>query len=242
MLSPHRAVSRSLAGLPDEASRSWAGDPGRPGLRHRGGCCCRRTGGMGCRVIPQTPFELGRLGTIAACQERGHPLGGLSGTVDETRVPANTKAPCLSERRPAETAEPPRRSRTATGTQSSPLRSEPGSRSTPLTRMTGKKSPAGPLSRTRSSIATERSPGTAGETRQDRLALAVRAGWILCPMPGRRVTCGDCGASRTFPDGDWEKVQRGAVDAWAEAHQQDAHDGKAVSGWDLDPNPVFGRD
>jgi hypothetical protein len=70
--------------------------------------------------------------------------------------------------------------------------------------------------------------------------LAVRAGWILCPMPERRVTCGDCGASRTFPDGDWEKVQRAAIDAWAEAHQQDAHDGKAVSGWDLDPNPVFG--
>jgi hypothetical protein len=44
-----------------------------------------------------------------------------------------------------------------------------------------------------------------------------------------------------FPDGDWEKVQRAAIDAWAEAHQQDAHDGKAVSGWDLDPNPVFGR-
>jgi hypothetical protein len=111
-----------------------------------------------------------------------------------------------------------------------------------LTRMTGKKSPAGPLSRTRSSIATERSLETAGETRQDRLALAVRAGWILCPMPERRVTCRDCGASRTFPDGDWEKVQRAAIDAWAEAHQQDAHDGKAVSGWDLDPNPVFGRD
>jgi hypothetical protein len=61
-------------------------------------------------------------------------------------------------------------------------------------------------------------------------------------MPERRVTCGDCGASRTFPDGDWEKGQRAAIDAWAEAHQQDAHDGKAVSGWDLDPNPVFGRD
>jgi hypothetical protein len=61
-------------------------------------------------------------------------------------------------------------------------------------------------------------------------------------MPEERVTCGDCGASRTFPDGDWEKVQRAAIDAWAEAHQQDAHDGKAVSGWDLDPNPVFGRD
>jgi hypothetical protein len=61
-------------------------------------------------------------------------------------------------------------------------------------------------------------------------------------MPERTVTCGDCGASRTFPDGDWEKVQRGAIDAWAEAHQQDAHDGNAVSGWDLDPNPMFGRD
>jgi hypothetical protein len=61
-------------------------------------------------------------------------------------------------------------------------------------------------------------------------------------MPERTVTCADCGASRTFPDGDWEKAQRGAIDAWAEAHQQDAHDGKAVSGWDLDPNPMFGRE
>jgi hypothetical protein len=61
-------------------------------------------------------------------------------------------------------------------------------------------------------------------------------------MPERTVTCRDCGASRTFPDGDWEKVQRGAIDAWAEAHQQDAHEGKTVSGWDLDPNPMFGRD
>jgi hypothetical protein len=60
-------------------------------------------------------------------------------------------------------------------------------------------------------------------------------------MPERRATCGDCGASRTFPGGDWEKVQRGAIDAWAEAHQLDAHDGKAVSGWDLAPNPVFDR-
>jgi hypothetical protein len=45
-----------------------------------------------------------------------------------------------------------------------------------------------------------------------------------------------------FPDGDWEQVQRAAIDVWAEAHQQDAHDGKIVSGWDLDPNSVFGRD
>ena len=189
----------------------------------------------------ETPFELGRLGTITACSSARHPLGRLGGTVGATRVPADTKP--VPER--TETCGDRGTSKTFpdgdwNAVQS--LRSEPGSGSTPLTRMTGKKSPAGPLSRTRSSIATERSLETAGETRQDRLALAVRAGWILCPMPERRVTCGDCGASRTFPDGDWEKVQRGAVDAWAEAHQQDAHDGKAVSGWDLDPNPVFGRD
>jgi hypothetical protein len=60
-------------------------------------------------------------------------------------------------------------------------------------------------------------------------------------MPERRVTCGDCGAFGTFPDGDWEKVQRAAIDAWAKAHQRDAHDGKAISGWDLDPNPIFDR-
>jgi len=62
------------------------------------------------------------------------------------------------------------------------------------------------------------------------------------PHARKKVTCGDCGAFRTFPDGDWEKVQRAAIDAWAEAHQQNAHDGKTVSGWDLDPNSIFGRD
>jgi hypothetical protein len=60
-------------------------------------------------------------------------------------------------------------------------------------------------------------------------------------MPERRVTCADCGASRKFPDGDWEKVQRAAIDAWARAHELAAHDGKAVSGWGLDPNPARDR-
>jgi hypothetical protein len=61
-------------------------------------------------------------------------------------------------------------------------------------------------------------------------------------MPERRVTCADCGASRTFPDGDWEKVQRAAIDAWAKAHELAAHHGKAVSGWGLDPKPAYDRD
>jgi hypothetical protein len=61
-------------------------------------------------------------------------------------------------------------------------------------------------------------------------------------MPERRVTCADCGASRTFPDGDWEKAQRAAIDAWAQAHKLAAHHGKAVSGWGLDPNPADDRD
>ena len=154
----------------------WPGCPARSagvGLVILAAPACG-TQGVAAAAVPVTwgaessrrhPLSLAGGGTITACQERGHPLGGLGGTVGETRVPADTEAPCLSERRPAETAEPPRRSRTATGTQSSsPLRSEPGSGSTPLTRMTGKKSPAGPLSRTRSSIATERPLETAGET------------------------------------------------------------------------------
>ena len=37
-------------------------------------------------------------------------------------------------------------------------------------------------------------------------------------------------ASRTLPDGDWEKVQRAAIDAWAQAHKLAADHGKAVSG------------
>jgi len=61
-------------------------------------------------------------------------------------------------------------------------------------------------------------------------------------MPIRTATCGDCGASSTFPDGDWEKAQRLLIDAWAKAHQRDAHSGETVSAWDLDPNPMFNRD
>ena len=45
-----------------------------------------------------------------------------------------------------------------------------------------------------------------------------------------------------FPDGDWEKAQRAAIDAWAQAHKLAAHHGKAVSGWGLDPNKAYDRD
>lgn len=61
------------------------------------------------------------------------------------------------------------------------------------------------------------------------------------PMPDRRVTCLDCGASRTFPDSDWETAQRAAIDAWARAHELAAHHGKVVSGWDVYPKPVCDR-
>jgi hypothetical protein len=61
-------------------------------------------------------------------------------------------------------------------------------------------------------------------------------------MSARTATCGDCGAFHAFPDGDWEKIQRLSIDAWAQAHQRDAHGGKTVSAWDLDPNPRFNRD
>jgi len=56
------------------------------------------------------------------------------------------------------------------------------------------------------------------------------------------VTCGDCGDSRTFPDGDYELVQRPAIAAWKHEHEQRVHRGRWVSGWDLDPNPMFDRD
>jgi len=46
----------------------------------------------------------------------------------------------------------------------------------------------------------------------------------------------------TFPDGDWERVQRLAVRSWEREHTQDAHDGKEIPGWDLEPNPFFDRD
>jgi len=59
-------------------------------------------------------------------------------------------------------------------------------------------------------------------------------------MPERTETCGDCGASKTFPDGDYELVQRPAIAAWEHQHERDAHGGQQVSGWDLDPNPLFG--
>src|SRR5713101_3679467 len=121
--------------------------------------------------------------------------------------------------------------------ESSALRSGSGSGSTPRTRMTGKKSPAGPLSPARSSTASERAPERAGETRQDRFVSRDTT-----PMPERKATCGDCGASMTFPAGGWEEVQRSAIDAWAKAHELAAHDGKSVSGWVLDPNPARDRD
>ena len=62
------------------------------------------------------------------------------------------------------------------------------------------------------------------------------------PVPERTETCGDCGASKTFPDGDWNAVQSPAVRAGSGEHTVDAHDGKEVSSWSLEPNPFFDRD
>jgi hypothetical protein len=61
-------------------------------------------------------------------------------------------------------------------------------------------------------------------------------------MPERTVTCGDCGDSRTFPDGDYELVQRPVIIAWKQQHEHRVHGERQVSGWDLDPNPMFDRD
>jgi hypothetical protein len=61
-------------------------------------------------------------------------------------------------------------------------------------------------------------------------------------MPQRTETCGDCGDSHTYPDGDYELVQRAAIAAWEHQHEREAHGGRQVSGWALDPNPMFDRD
>jgi len=45
-------------------------------------------------------------------------------------------------------------------------------------------------------------------------------------VPERKATCLDCWASSTFPDGDWQKGQRPAIEAWARAHELAAHPGK----------------
>jgi len=61
-------------------------------------------------------------------------------------------------------------------------------------------------------------------------------------MPERTETCGDCGASKTFPDTDWNAVQSPVVRAWEREHTLEAHDGKEVSSWSLEPNQFFDRD
>ena len=183
MWQPRRAVSRSLAELPGEASRGWAGDADRPGMRLRGFAAGAVPVTWGAESS-ETPFELGRLGTITACQGCGHPLGGLGGTVGETRVPADTKAPCLSERRAAETAEPPRRSRTATGTHSSPCGQSLGAalvvraweREHTLDAHDGKKSPAGPCA--------EPVPRSRLSAREKRLAKPGKIVWPWRSAPG----------------------------------------------------------
>src|ERR1035438_8012789 len=48
------------------------------------------------------------------------------------------------------------------------------------------------------------------------------------PMPARTDTCGECGTSMTFPDGDWETVQAPAIKEWERQHEQDAHGGEEV--------------
>ena len=57
-------------------------------------------------------------------------------------------------------------------------------------------------------------------------------------MAARTDTCGECGASKTIPDGDWNTVQRPAIQEWERQHEQAEHGGNQVSGWDLDPNPM----
>jgi len=73
-------------------------------------------------------------------------------------APGGYCAPCQKEQSPAEIAELPGRSRTATGRKFSALRSMPGRRRTSRTLMTARQSQAGTLTRTRYSTAPERAP------------------------------------------------------------------------------------
>jgi len=57
-------------------------------------------------------------------------------------------------------------------------------------------------------------------------------------MPARTDTYGECGASETLPDGDWNTVHAPAIEAWQSQHEHDAHGGEEVSAWQLDPNPM----
>jgi hypothetical protein len=41
-------------------------------------------------------------------------------------------------------------------------------------------------------------------------------------------------------DGDWNTVQRPAVDAWQGRHEQEAHDGEEIV-VEIDPNPLHDR-
>ena len=45
----------------------------------------------------------------------------------------------------------------------------------------------------------------------------------------------------TFPAGDWEEVQRSAIDAWAKAHELAAHKGEVSLGLGPCPNPARDR-
>lgn len=57
-------------------------------------------------------------------------------------------------------------------------------------------------------------------------------------MPTRTLTCGECGRSQDIPNGDWNTVQKSQIEAWERQHELDVHDGKEVSAWELDPNPM----
>ncbi len=82
---------------------------------------------------------------------------------------------CQNEESPAQIAELPGRSRTATGRKPSALRSMPGRRRTSWPRMTGKRSQAGALIRTRPTIATERGTGPAQDQNPAASSTALRA-------------------------------------------------------------------
>jgi hypothetical protein len=85
--------------------------------------------------------------------------------------------PCHNEESPAQSAELPGCSPTATGRKVSALRSMPGRRRTNWPRITGRQSQAGALIRTRPTIATERGTGASS----DQNPAASRTAW-----PGER--------------------------------------------------------
>ncbi|MEP7024180.1 MAG: hypothetical protein ABJB47_10340 [Actinomycetota bacterium] len=68
------------------------------------------------------------------------------------------------------------------------------------------------------------------ESRSCAFLQAESAHWalqrvILAGMAERKLTCGECGASVTIPDGDWNDFQKPAAENWERQHAEEIHGG-----------------